>query len=63
MEDYAKLLSECDNTQSQILLVPPTAVAFIASACISKSEAGMKPVHAWKKGITKKKVCETLHVK
>jgi hypothetical protein len=64
MEDYAKLLiSECDNTQSQILLVPPTVVAFIASACISKSEAGMRPVHAWKRGITKNKVCNLFEIK
>jgi hypothetical protein len=57
MEDYAALLvSECDNTQSQILLVPPTVVAFIASACVSKSEAGMARIHSWKRGITKNKV-------
>jgi hypothetical protein len=60
MEDYAALLvSECDKTQSQILLVPPTMVAFIASAGISKSEAGMARVHGWKKGIIKNKVTQS----
>lgn len=57
MEDYASLLaSECDNTQTQILLVPPTVVAFIASGSISKSDAGMIRIQSWKRGVTKNKV-------
>jgi hypothetical protein len=59
MEDYASLLvNECDSTQTQVLLVPPTVVAFFASAWSSKSEAGMARVHNWKRGITKKKVSD-----
>ena len=38
------------------LLVPPTIVAFIASACISKSDLGLSRVERWKKGVTKNEV-------
>ena len=57
MEDYSSLLaSSADNTHTQILIVPPAIVAFIASACISKSDLGLSRVERWKKGVTKNQV-------